>query len=237
MMASFARWCIGIALVGFGIQHLIYRTFLTRLVPKLPAWIPWQPFWACLLGVVLIAAGAAIVWGKHARWAGLLLSAIGLLTVVLLYVPQLAATPHNPGLWTNAGKALALAGAGLLVARSLTGLGGFFLSAFLILCGVQHFFYAQFVAGLVPAWIPGHLFWTYFAGVALIAGGIGMIVPMTKRLAGYLTGSMIFAWVLLLHIPRALAAPHDANETTAVFEAVAVTGAAFLVALTRERES
>ncbi len=230
MMAAFARWFIGIALVGFGIQHLIYREFVTRLVPKIPAWIPWHPFWACLVGVVLIAMGAAIVWGKQARGMGLLLSAIGLMSVLLLYVPQLAATPHNPGLWTNAGKALALAGAGLLVARSLTGLGGFFLSAFLILAGVQHFFYAQFVAGLVPAWIPGHLFWTYFAGIALIAGGIGMIVPMTKRLAGCLSGAMILAWVFLLHIPRAVAAPHDSNETTAVFEALAVSGAAFLVA-------
>jgi uncharacterized membrane protein len=114
MMASIARGFIGIALVAFGIQHLVHRAFVTRLVPKLPAWIPWHPFWACLVGVVLIAIGAAIVCGKQARWAGFLLSAIGLLSVVLLYLPRLAATPHNPGLWTTAGKALALAGAGLL---------------------------------------------------------------------------------------------------------------------------
>ena len=41
---------------------------------------------------------------------------------------------------------------------------------------------------------------------------------------------MIFLWVLMLHIPRAVAAPHDSNETTAVFEALAISGAAFLVA-------
>jgi hypothetical protein len=151
--------------------------------------------------------GAAIVWGKKIRWAGFLLSAIGLL-------------------WTNAGKALALAGAGLLAARSLAALSGLFLSAFLILAGVQHFFYAQFVAGLVPAWIPGHLFWTYFAGVALIAGGLGMIAPRTKGLAGYL-GRYDPHVVFLLHIPRAVAALHNANETTAVFEALAISGTGF----------
>jgi hypothetical protein len=58
-----------------------------------------------------------------------------------------------------------------------------------------------------------------------------MIVPRTRRPAGYLSGIMILLWVFLLHIPRAVAAPHDANETTAVFEALAVSGAAFLAAL------
>ena len=53
---------------------------------------------------------------------------------------------------------------------------------------------------------------------------------MTARLAATLTGIMIFSWVVLLHIPRALADVHNANETTAVFEALAMTGPAFLVA-------
>ncbi len=41
---------------------------------------------------------------------------------------------------------------------------------------------------------------------------------------------MIFLWVLLLHIPRAVASPHDSNETTAVFEALAMSGGAILIA-------
>lgn len=57
-----------------------------------------------------------------------------------------------------------------------------------------------------------------------------MFAARTRRLAAILTGFMIFAWVIMLHIPRALAAPHDANETTAVFEALAISAAAFLVA-------
>jgi hypothetical protein len=34
---------------------------------------------------------------------------------------------------------------------------------------------------------------------------------------------------VLLHIPRALANLHDANETTAVFEALAMSGIAILI--------
>ncbi len=171
-----------IAMVAFGVQHLVYWEFVTRVVPKLPAWIPWHSFWAYLTGVVLIAAGT---------------------------------------------------GGAFLVAGSpapMIPLSRFFLSAFLVLTGVQHFLFVLFVATLVPRWIPGHLFWTYFAGVALIAGGIGMLMPTTRRMAALSSGTMIFLWVLLLHIPRALAAPHDSNETTAVFEALAISGAAFLVA-------
>src|SRR6478672_11922271 len=107
-MATVARWFIGIALVAFGIQHLIYREFVTRLVPKLPAWIPGHAFWACLLGIVLVVAGVAIVWGMEAGWAGMLLGTIGLLSVLVLYLPRLAGNLHDGGLWTNAGKALML---------------------------------------------------------------------------------------------------------------------------------
>lgn len=38
-----------------------------------------------------------------------------------------------------------------------------FLGGFLILGGIQHFVYADFVTKLVPAWIPGARFWVYVA--------------------------------------------------------------------------
>jgi uncharacterized membrane protein YphA (DoxX/SURF4 family) len=136
-----------------------------------------------------------------------------------------------------------MSGGAFLVAASLTPtpmnasfidrlipLSRFFLSAFLIVAGIQHFLYVSFVATLVPRWIPGHVFWTYFAGIALIAGGLGILIPNVRRPAALLTGIMISLWIVLLHIPRALAAPRDSNETTAVFEAIAVSAGVFLTA-------
>jgi uncharacterized membrane protein YphA (DoxX/SURF4 family) len=64
----------------------------------------------------------------------------------------------------------------------------------------------------------------------LIAGGLGIIVPLTSRLAGGLSGLMIFVWVLIVHIPRAVAI-RNSNETIVVFEALAFSGVAFLVAV------
>jgi uncharacterized membrane protein len=241
LLFSIARILFAIAMLAFGLQHLVYGEFVTRLVPKLPASIPHHAAWAYLTGCLLIAAGVAILLRRGARTAAVLLGTLFFFSFLLLYVPSLLTTPVLGALWTNAGKALAMSGGAFLVAHSLSRSSGsiyrllvplsrFFLSAFLIVGGIQHFLYVSFVATLVPRWIPGHIFWTYFAGVALIAGGLGILTPKVNRPAALLTGSMIFLWVVLLHIPRALAAPHDSNETTAVFEAIAIGATAFLAA-------
>jgi uncharacterized membrane protein len=145
---------------------------------------------------------------------------------------SLALVDKSYGLaWTNLGKALALSG-GAFAAAGFIRVGRFCLGAFLASSGVQHFLFAVFVATLVPTWVPGAMFWTYFAGVALILGGVGMMLPPTARLAASLSGLMIFLWVLMLHIPLAMAAPagRARNEWTAVFEALACSGIAFMVA-------
>jgi len=98
------------------------------------------------------------------------------------------------------------------MASGVLQLGTVFLAVFLVVCGMEHLTYSDFVTGLVPSWIPGQRFWTYFTGVALIVGGAGILVPRTARLAATLSAVMIFLWVLLLHIPRALAGPHHAGE-------------------------
>lgn len=255
-LTSLARMFLAVAMIAFGLQHFIYLDFVTRVFPGSVTWIHARPFWACVGGAILVIAGLAIILGKSARLAALLLGAVILASFVLLHLPLLIASPSNGGIWTQSGKALALAGGSFLVAGSLPSqplnrggsvrratrfldklipLSPFFLGAFLVVCGILHFIYVDFVATLVPSWIPWHIFWTYFAGVALIAGGIGMLVPATSRLAAWLTAAMIFVWVLVLHIPRALADIHNSNETTAVFEALAVTGAAILVATRNEK--
>jgi uncharacterized membrane protein len=251
-LAGVARFFLAVAMVAFGAQHFIYLEFVTRVFPKLPAWIPSHAFMAGVFGAFLLASGAAIMIEKSARPAALLLGAVILGSYALLYIPMLITTPPNGGLWTSAGKALALSGGSFLVAGSLPvksdnpanapavasmilarliPLGRFFLAAFLILCGIEHFIYVGFVTSLVPSWIPGGVFWTHFTGVALIAGGVGIITPVTSRLAGALSGLMIFLWVFLVHIPRAMADLSSPNETTAVFEALAISGAAFLIAV------
>src|ERR1700742_942218 len=79
--------------------------------------------------------------------------------------------------------------------------GRFLLALPMIVFGIEHFVFTKFVATLVPGWIPWHMFWTYFVGVALIASGIAIIARRQAYLAAVLLGGMIFLFVLLCHIP------------------------------------
>jgi uncharacterized membrane protein len=253
-LPSIGRTLYAIAMLGFGALHLGYGDFVTRVVPWWPAAIPGRPLFAYALGVLLVVAGGALLADRRTGAVATLLGTGFLISFVLFGVPLAADDSILGGRWTVAGKALALSGGGFLVAHAsaiaadggairsdgflqrVWPLGPWFFAGFLVLCGVQHFIHVPFVASLVPAWIPGALFWTYFAGVALIAGGVGLLVPATARLAGLASGAMIFSWVFLVHIPRAAQTfPGTTGETTAVFEAIAMSGIAWLAAVVSER--
>jgi uncharacterized membrane protein len=256
-LASIGRVFYGIAIVAFGLLHVGYGDFVTRVVPWWPAVIPGRTAWAYAIGALLIAAGTAVAIDRGTTIAAALLGSGLLLSFVCLGVPMAAADRLLGGQWTVAGKALALCGGALLVGSDaavraallpavpspveaalarLWRPGAWFFASFLVLCGIQHFIYADFVQTLIPAWIPGARFWTYAAGVALIAGGAGLVVRATARQAGVLTGLMIFSWVFFVHIPRALRTfPQTTNEMTAVFEALAMSGIAWLAAASSVR--
>ena len=158
----------------------------------------------------------------------------------------------NLGSWSNALKALALSGGSFVMAGSfleeslpddkksvyrrrmekMIPAGRIFFSITMIAFGIDHFLYTDFVATLVPSWIPGHLFWTYFAAIALIGSGIGITFKIKFKTITLLTGIMIFAWLIVLHIPRAIVAPQadKGNEVTSVFEALNFAGIAFVMA-------
>lgn len=236
---------IAVALLAFAIQHFIYLEFITRVFAPLPAWIPAHAIFAVMAGVFLCLTAAAILQKTYACLLGLALAAVILLMFVIVQLPNLIANLNNPMIWTNAGKALVLAGVCLIAAGSNTKdvanfcgkfavpvmlVGKLLLAGFFILAAVMHFLYADFVATLIPSWIPAHMFWTYFAALALIAGALGMFIPKTQIYAAALSALMIFLWVILLHAPRAIADVHNANETTAFFEALAMCGACLLIA-------
>lgn len=101
------------------------------------------------------------------------------------------------------------------------------LFVFFYLCGVAHFQFADFVKSLIPTFIPFPSFWTYFAGVCLLAGGVGLLVTKTQRLASLLLAIQIAGWFILLHIPRALQLGGD--EWIGVGESLAVSGICFMV--------
>jgi uncharacterized membrane protein len=63
------------------------------------------------------------------------------------------------------------AGAGKLIV-----LGPVFEATALAIFSAEHFLAAKGLSALVPKWLPGPMFWTYFFGVALAAAAISFVV-------------------------------------------------------------
>lgn len=55
------------------------------------------------------------------------------------------------------------------------------MSAFMTAAGVMHFVTPQFFVDIVPAALPEPLLIVYVSGVFEILGGIGLLVPRTRR--------------------------------------------------------
>jgi uncharacterized membrane protein len=213
-------------------MQLVNRDFV-RLVPKLPEWMPATAAWPVVTGALLLMIGLAFVANRKASAAANLLLGMLLLSFVIQRVPEIAANPGAGYVWTNPAKVLALVGGALLVAWPTAGatlVAAWLLGIFLLVCGAQHFAYAGFVDTLVPAWLPpGPRFWTIFCALALLAGGLGLLVPRLRRVAGFWAGIMIFLWVPLVHVARTLAL-RNAFELAGVLEALALGGVAWMVA-------
>jgi uncharacterized membrane protein len=247
-LIAFGRLCFGAGVAGLGVQHFVIRDFVPVVLPSLPASVPGIGLWPYVVGLALITSGTAIVLGKRARFAAIFLGVAFLTLLFLRHIPlQVASGTVWPiAVWNNPLKLLTLAGGAFVVAASVEGLaeyssnkfytafGCFALALTCTLFGFEHFQYVQFVAALVPAWIPAHVFWTYFCGAALMAAGIAMLLRIQARLAAGLLGLMIFIWFIVLHIPRALADPRSGkgNEVASVFESLAFAGIGFILSQT-----
>ncbi|HZR58393.1 MAG TPA: hypothetical protein VFA74_16085, partial [Terriglobales bacterium] len=186
MLIKLGRSLFGIAIAFFGIQHFIYMLNVKGPIAG-PPWIVGRPFWAYLMGAVLVIAGVSIVARVKVRLAGISLAALLFLYVLFLYVPGLLTHIHDPGRWTSAAELVAMSGAAMVLAgsngierthrpsNSITNdIGRLLFAIPFVVFGIQHLLYANFVAMLVPSWIPGHLFWAYFIGIAFIAASLSM---------------------------------------------------------------
>lgn len=220
-----------IALIGLGVEHFVFGDFITGRAPSWPKDVPGKEVFAALTGVALIATGLSLLIRKGARNAAIVVAILIGSWALLRHIPVLFAEPFLSGAWTRAGKALVFTGGALAISGARPTLsimvGRWSLGLFLLIAGVQHFLFAEFVATLIPQWFPGNaMFWTYFAAVALICGGIGLLIPRTARLAAFWSGIMVFSWFWLVHIPRVHVGMSD---QIAVFEALLVSGIAFLL--------
>lgn len=99
-----------------------------------------------------------------------------------------------------------------------------------LIFGIQHYMYADFVATLVPAFVPLKLFWAYFTGTAMIAAGISFIFNRAGFLAAMLLSVMLWLFVLMIHVPMLTSTPFAAGILGRPLQDVALAAACLLLA-------
>jgi len=234
---------------------IYYDDFPYMLIPPNHSWIPDFAIVAYIFGAMLILAGACIVFEKMIRPASIMLGTVFLLIFCFYFIPYEFLVSSNYmhfGAWENAAKELTLASGAFVIAgcyleksenllfrfmNKLMPLGTILFSTTIISYGIDHFLYGKEAADYVPSWVPYHLFWIYFTGIALLGSGIAIILKIKVRLIASLLGTMIFIWFAILHIPRVVVSPSDyrGSEVASACLALAYSGIAFVIAGTAKK--
>jgi uncharacterized membrane protein YphA (DoxX/SURF4 family) len=162
---------------------------------------------------------------------------IGLWMLVLNLPPAIASASHI-GAWNSPAEITFLtSGALALYAHGITGnsrpillmAARLMAGASAAVFGFAHFNYIDFTAGMVPGWIPFKTFWAWATGAGHLATGLALISGFKARLAAGCEAAMMGSFVVLLHLPRVIAAPDQHVEWIMLAVSSMLTGAALLV--------
>jgi uncharacterized membrane protein len=99
--------------------------------------------------------------------------------------------------------------------------------------GTEHFTFAESIAGMVPSWIPGHLFWAFFVGACLISAGLSLVVRKHAWLAAALFGIMLLLFELVISIPGVVGAPRNRILWAVALRDLSFSGGALAFAATQ----
>jgi uncharacterized membrane protein YphA (DoxX/SURF4 family) len=240
----------GIAIAVMGFLTIYFHDFPYMLIPPQHTWMTDHVLFVYLSGALLFLAGAYIAIDKKPMTIALLLGTVLLLIFCFYFIPYellVSKKYMHFGAWENAVKELTLSSGAFVIAgcfstrnenpliqllSKLIPIGTPVYALAIISYGIDHFLYGRGAADYIPSWIPGHIFWIYFAGVALLAAGIAILLNILRRPAAFLLGAMILIWVIILHIPKAITSPKDneTGEVTSAMLALAYCGIAFIIA-------
>ncbi|MFZ1938297.1 MAG: hypothetical protein WBA18_06330 [Terracidiphilus sp.] len=79
----------------------------------------------------------------------------------------------------------------------------------LAMFATEHFAGARDLMQIVPKWLPGPLFWTYFVGVALLAAALSFVAWRCVRLSATLLALLFLIIVATIDLPNLPANLHD----------------------------
>jgi uncharacterized membrane protein len=75
--------------------------------------------------------------------------------------------------------------------------------------GAEHFTDTKSISQMVPSYIPWHLFWAYFVGIALLSASLSIATKIQVQWSGLLFGIMMFSFDSMMALPGTIADPHN----------------------------
>ncbi len=109
-------------------------------------------------------------------------------------------------------------------------LGPVFEAVALAIFAAEHFLAARDLSGMVPHWLPGALFWTYFVGAALLAAAISFIAWRYVRWSALLLALLFLIFVVTIDAPNLPAHAHERLFWTLTVRETAFAGGAMVLA-------
>ena len=263
-VTKIGRLLYGIGIVAIGIHQILLKDFRQEILPPFPAWAHKYTIFPILTGIALIFAGAIIsglfkIKPATTKNTCLYLGFCFLALIIICHLPYLLF--FSPGklssldVWINACEELAYCGGAFVMAGSfpennynkkkenifvlwlekLMPVGRIFYSILILLFGCTHFVFTDFVSTMVPKWIGAPIFWTYFAGVALIGSSLAIIFRIWLKPIAFLLAIMLFLFFIFFHVPDAIKNPYESygNEIVRALVALLFCGIALVISARR----
>ena len=100
--------------------------------------------------------------------------------------------------------------------------------------GAMHFLNAGALAGVVPGWLPGGLFWVYLTGAANLAAGIAIAANRYVRATAAGLVALLAAYILTVHLPGLFTEGMAQMALQSLLKDVGLAGGALLLIGSRD---
>jgi putative oxidoreductase len=96
--------------------------------------------------------------------------------------------------------------------------------------GAGHLMNAGQMAGMVPSFIPGGIFWIYFTGVAMVLAALAIITGKQGRNACFGLAVMLLIFIVTIHLPGMANPQMKMMSMMSLFKDTGLMGAALVIA-------
>ena len=117
-------------------------------------------------------------------------------------------------------------------------IGRILFAAVIAFFALGHFMNGPAMAGMIPKWLPGGVFWVYLTGALLLLSAIAIISHRQMKGASLILALLLFGFVFTIHIPSLLAATEDGAKQLAmanILKDAAMGAAALVIASTAKK--